>query len=469
MSRSLLAAVAAASVAATIATSIAVLDGTAGAAPLDPLGYVRVVHGDLGVAGRPVAVAIDGQPAGDAPWAGASPWRPVAPGRHRVTATGGTDSIVDVGAGCGVTLVTGQADLNPASRRVVIVPDCLPARLAPGQARVTAVAVTSPSFGSVDVEVRGGRLRVEPHTAAAGGVVKAGPVRVIVRDPKTDAVFLQRDAEFPEGTACTVALVGGGEAGVTLAVVKDAAQALVVPPPGQPIHTGSRFAGGRPVGVAVLLGAALFAAVAAWASRRRAVTVALVAGGLLLTGCSGRDHPVVGPPAEGSATPATPTPRPGSPVASQVPPSPPPGGPAPALASPASLRIPRLHLDLPVGRLDGIDGLPRSLPFHEVAWLTGTAGAGAAGTTALVGHTGSGPFGRLGAVRPGDEITVTDSAGLAHTFRTVSVSAHRKDAFPQEVWAPQRVPTLVLITCTGGRDPRTGLHVDNLLVRAIAA
>jgi hypothetical protein len=418
-----------------------------------------------GVAGGPVTVAVDGQAAGQAPWASASPWRPVPPGRHRLTATGGTDVTVDVGAGCGVTVVTGQADLAPSSLRAVVIPDCSPPRLGPGQARITAVVVTSPSFGLVEVDVNGGRQRVEPHTVVPGTVLKAGEnTSVIMRHPHTGAVFVKRDVRLEEGTAYTLALVGGGEAGATLAVVEDATQARAVPAPGQLIHTG---VGDRSplVPIAAILGAALVAA--AVRATRRGLTVALVAVALLLTGCPRRDRPlIVGPPVEQPRSPGTPTAPPRVPAAPF--PAPPPAAPAVA-APPASLRIASLGLDLPVGRLDGVTGLPRSLPMREVAWLTGTAGAGAGGTTAIVGHTGSGPFGRLGGLRSGDPITVTDAAGHAHTYKVVSVSAHRKDAFPQEVWAPQRMPTLVLITCTGGRDPRTGLHVDNLIVRAIAA
>jgi hypothetical protein len=179
------------------------LSGTARAAPLDPLGYVRLLHGDLGVPGRPVAVAVDGQAAGQAPWAGASPWRPVPPGRHRLTATGGTDATVDVGAGCGVTVVSGQTDLTRSSPTTVVITDCDLARLGAGKARITALVVTSPFFGPVDVELGGSRRRVDPHTVGPGTIVKAGEFHAVVRHPSTGAVLLKREARVDEGTAYT--------------------------------------------------------------------------------------------------------------------------------------------------------------------------------------------------------------------------------------------------------------------------
>lgn len=437
---------------AVVATTVAASSRTtAGFAPLDPLGYVRLLHGDLGVAGRTVAVSVDGRAAGQAPWAGATPWHPVHPGRHRLTAPSGTDVTVEVGAGCGVTVVTGQTEVGPASLRTTVISDCGPSRLGPGRARITAVVVTSPSFGALEAEVNGGRRTVEPHTVVPGTVLGTGDVHVTFRHPHTGAVVVKRDLRVEEGVAYTLALVGGGEAGVSLAVVEDATQARMVPPPGQPIHTG---AGDHSplVFLAVVLATAL--GVVALLAARRGAAVGLVVVALLLTGCSPQETPVVAHPAIEQRRNPTPP----------APPSPP---AAPGVAAPpAGLRIARLGLELPVGRLDTVTGLPRSLPLREVAWLTGTAGAGAVGTTAVGGHTGSGLFARLSALQPGDPLTGTDTAGHSHTYRTVSVTAHRKNAFPQEVWGPQRVPTLVLVTCTGGKDPTTGLHLDNLIVRA---
>lgn len=443
--------------------------GAAGVDPVEPFGYVRLLHGDVRVAGRPVDVSVDDVAAGQAAWAGASPWRVVAPGPHRLTATGGTDVTVDVGAGCGVTVVTGQADLSGRSPRAVVVPDCRPARLAPGEARVTAVVLTNPSFGAVQVEINGGHQRVEPFIAVPGTVLGAGDAHLTLRHPDTGAVYLRRDLHLDDGRGYTVALVGGGEAGTALAVAEDAAQALVMPPAGEAIHTGLQDRSAL-IPLAVAVAAALCLAALHRAHRRHvAVAGVVVALSTLLVGCRPGDGAVAKPTRPASkqrhVSVTRPTPSDPAPSVSADPDAA--GVSVAPAAPPASLRIARLGLDLPVGRLDGVRGLPRSLPLRDVAWLTGTSPAGATGTTAILGHTGSGPFASLDRVRPGDLITITDSAGRVHTYTAVSVSSHPKQSFPQEVWAPQRVPTLVVVTCTGERDPRTQLHRDNLVVRAI--
>jgi LPXTG-site transpeptidase (sortase) family protein len=144
------------------------------------------------------------------------------------------------------------------------------------------------------------------------------------------------------------------------------------------------------------------------------------------------------------------------------------GAPAP----PGRIRIGRIQVDQPIGSITirELAGLPGTLSLHEVAWLEGTSMPGQLGTMAMLGHStfkNAGAFRRLGLLRPGDTVSVGDADHRTHSYQVVAVREFPKSSFPTEVWSPQPVASLVLITCSGDRDRTTGYHRNNLLVWAV--
>jgi len=189
---------------------------------------------------------------------------------------------------------------------------------------------------------------------------------------------------------------------------------------------------------------------------------------VLLAGCGAA---ATGPAVE----PVSPMPA-SSPVA-VAPPEP----EASPVADPASVAIPRLGVAadvVPVGicakaappKCSGADEL--EVPdVHQVGWYRGSPRPGAAGPALLAGHVNwhgtAGPFARIGTLRAGDEITVTDRDGDRHRFVVSAVAHFAKAEYDQHMpglLANTAGPELRLVTCSGdliGHD-----YQDNTVVSA---
>lgn len=143
---------------------------------------------------------------------------------------------------------------------------------------------------------------------------------------------------------------------------------------------------------------------------------------------------------------------------------------------PVQVRIARLHIDAPVvpvttdrrGAL-GVPADPRT-----TGWWTDSARPGAAtGSVVLDGHVdsatrGLGAFFTLGQARPGDRVVVVNARRVPVAYRVVARRAYRKTALPTtEIFAQTTAPRLVLITCGGSFDHRTGNYLDNIVIYAV--
>lgn len=145
-----------------------------------------------------------------------------------------------------------------------------------------------------------------------------------------------------------------------------------------------------------------------------------------------------------------------------------------AVGEPTSLRIPALGVDAviaPVG-LDAQRRLEVPADAGQVGWFRHGARPGARGPAVLVGHFDSreGPavFYRLGALRPGQEITV-GSGTARHRFVVDRLEWVGRDAFPTEsVYGAVPRPELRLLTCAGWYDRDRGAYEQNLVVYAHA-
>lgn len=111
--------------------------------------------------------------------------------------------------------------------------------------------------------------------------------------------------------------------------------------------------------------------------------------------------------------------------------------------------------------------------FHDVAWYNLGPRPGEPGNALMNGHvdwwTGSAVFTRLSELRPGDRVIVMRKDGSKLTFKVSSRSTVAAGARVAALFAPSRVATLTLITCTGVWDPRIMSDTHRLLVSAVLA
>jgi sortase (surface protein transpeptidase) len=124
----------------------------------------------------------------------------------------------------------------------------------------------------------------------------------------------------------------------------------------------------------------------------------------------------------------------------------------------------------PLGRLtDG--SLESPSEWQRAGWYADGVIPGAVGPAVIAGHIDSiaGPavFYRLGELRPGVRLRVTDHDGRVLTFVVDNLRRYPKAHFPTEaVYGPTPDPQLRLVTCTGEFDPAAGSYLDNLVVSA---
>jgi LPXTG-site transpeptidase (sortase) family protein len=141
---------------------------------------------------------------------------------------------------------------------------------------------------------------------------------------------------------------------------------------------------------------------------------------------------------------------------------------------PDRLRVPAAGIDLPVIPVgvadDGLMALPETVA--QVGWYEfGARPADRAGSTVLAGHVdtkreGLGPLARLRTIEPGTEITVSAEQGGTRRYRVTSVRKIDKDRVRlPEIFARDGAERLVLITCGGPFDRRTGYR-DNVVLEA---
>ena len=142
-------------------------------------------------------------------------------------------------------------------------------------------------------------------------------------------------------------------------------------------------------------------------------------------------------------------------------------------AQPVRLRIADVDIDVevrPTGvAKDGSMELPDTV--RRAGWYRFGATRATTGTTVIAAHVdtrseGLGPFARLTSVRRGDRIVVTDRGGDEHTYRVVSRRQVDRTRLPvDDLFDRDGPPRLVLLTCGGAYDARSGYR-DNVVVMA---
>lgn len=143
-------------------------------------------------------------------------------------------------------------------------------------------------------------------------------------------------------------------------------------------------------------------------------------------------------------------------------------------AQPVRLQMPDADIDVevrPTGvAKDGSMELPDTV--RRAGWYEfGSTPRDDAGSTVIASHVdteseGLGPFARLASVRKGERVVVTDRSGREHAYRIVSRRLIVATRLPvDELFDRDGRPRLVLLTCGGAYDARSGYR-DNVVVVA---
>ncbi|MEU8420490.1 class F sortase [Micromonospora sp. NPDC048835] len=150
-----------------------------------------------------------------------------------------------------------------------------------------------------------------------------------------------------------------------------------------------------------------------------------------------------------------------------------------ARSAPTSIEIPRIGVDATIMSLgtnpDGTVQVPPLDQADKAGWYEPGASPGETGNAVIVGHVDSavlGPavFFDLGALTPGDALTVRRADGVPATFTVDSVKSYPKTAFPTElVYGPSDRPSLRVVTCGGQFDEVAKSYPDNIVVFATLA
>ncbi|MEV1073305.1 class F sortase [Micromonospora parva] len=206
------------------------------------------------------------------------------------------------------------------------------------------------------------------------------------------------------------------------------------------------------------------------------VTMAMIGAGMI--GASLKDTPAPRPP-QPLAQAAPQTTGPASTADDTPPVDGQPIGDAPAglaRSAPTSIEIPRIGVDATIMSLgtnpDGTVQVPPLDKADQAGWYEPGASPGETGNAVIVGHVDSavlGPavFFDLGALTPGDTITVRRADGVPATFTVDSVTSYPKTAFPTElVYGPSDRPGLRVVTCGGQFDQAAKSYPDNIVVFA---
>jgi hypothetical protein len=151
-------------------------------------------------------------------------------------------------------------------------------------------------------------------------------------------------------------------------------------------------------------------------------------------------------------------------------------GPLLPAADPIRVDIPAIGVSsdlLQLGLLpDNTVEVPPLAKNSQAGWYRGSPSPGELGPAVILGHVdsaeyGPGVFFELGALHPGDSVTVTRSDHTAAVFTVDQVVAYPKDAFPTlDVYGNTDNAALRLITCGGRFDPGARSYEDNIVVYA---
>jgi hypothetical protein len=143
--------------------------------------------------------------------------------------------------------------------------------------------------------------------------------------------------------------------------------------------------------------------------------------------------------------------------------------------APVHISIPAVSIDMAVTpqglAKDGQMAVPSN--SHIAGWYQfGPGPWSSAGTTVIVAHIdarvgGIGPFSRIKDLSAGSAVTVQGSDGAVQRYLTTALQENPKAGAPMDEYFDRAgAPRLVLITCGGAFNYKTGHYFDNIVVTA---
>jgi LPXTG-site transpeptidase (sortase) family protein len=142
---------------------------------------------------------------------------------------------------------------------------------------------------------------------------------------------------------------------------------------------------------------------------------------------------------------------------------------------PVRVSVPRLGMDalvVPVG-MDELRSVEVPVDIDIVGWYElGVRPHQELGSVALVGHRdgsggADGVFRRIGELKEGDLVSVTNRDGSENTYEVAKVELMSKEQFPAEaprLFAKSGPARLTLISCGGSYDRARGGYQSNIVV-----
>lgn len=151
--------------------------------------------------------------------------------------------------------------------------------------------------------------------------------------------------------------------------------------------------------------------------------------------------------------------------------------PTPAASvAPVSLAIPSLAIDMPVTDVGVADTGQMELPTDPAiaGWYRyGADATSTSGRILIAAHVDAidypiGPLARLRDVPAGETVRVTAADGTSREFVVESLTSYEKAALPTaELFERGGPSALVIVTCGGPFDSRTGHYRDNVVAVAV--
>jgi hypothetical protein len=200
-----------------------------------------------------------------------------------------------------------------------------------------------------------------------------------------------------------------------------------------------------------------------------AVALLLVGTVCLTVGLRGNHDALAGPPSDGATGSRIGHPIPGGLHPAHLPSDP--HGPETAYSVPVQLRIPALHMVVPLSQLGLQPDRTVEVPSNpdEPGWFKLGPTPGQIGSAVILGHVDSyaGPavFVMLRFLQPGDTIRVHLADGVVAHFVVSAVVTYPNAQFPaRKVYGSHGYSALALVTCGGDFDTATQKYQANVVV-----
>jgi len=147
---------------------------------------------------------------------------------------------------------------------------------------------------------------------------------------------------------------------------------------------------------------------------------------------------------------------------------------------PTRIEIPKLKVTAPIIKVATSADRELEVPKNPriVGWWSPGARPGAAkGTAIITSHINyagvQGALGKIGELKPGDQVAIYGTSINAHgkrkvEFRVTGVRSYHKTRLPyKEIFDQDSAGRIALVTCGGIFDNATGNYLDNVVVFAV--